>query len=178
MIIINLFGEPGAGKSTLAGDIFTYFKKKGYNIEYLQEFAKQKLYEQNKKVFECETYILSKQIYRQLTTSENVDCVVTDSPILLGHIYENNIERKDVLKKLSLSYFKEFDNLNFFIFRRHEYQKEGRFQTEEESEKISKYILKMLKDENIDYFEIYTNKPLEETLEFIEQQVNIKLNNI
>ena len=45
MIVINLFGEPSAGKSTAAMDITARLKRKGINAEYVSEFAKDKVYE-------------------------------------------------------------------------------------------------------------------------------------
>ncbi len=44
-IVINLFGEPGAGKSTAAMDITARLKRKGINAEYVSGFAKDKVYE-------------------------------------------------------------------------------------------------------------------------------------
>ena len=39
-IVINLFGEPSAGKSTCAMDITAQLKRNGINAEYVSEFAK------------------------------------------------------------------------------------------------------------------------------------------
>ena len=47
----NLFGEPSAGKSTVAMDITARLKRAGINAEYVSEFAKDKAYEQNTEVF-------------------------------------------------------------------------------------------------------------------------------
>lgn len=41
-IVVNLFGEPGAGKSTAAMDITARLKRKGINAEYVSEFAKRR----------------------------------------------------------------------------------------------------------------------------------------
>jgi adenylylsulfate kinase-like enzyme len=38
--VINLFGGPGTGKSTLAAALFTDLKMKGINAELVTEFAK------------------------------------------------------------------------------------------------------------------------------------------
>lgn len=43
MILINLFGAPGTGKSTGAAYIFSQLKMKGINAELVTEFAKDKL---------------------------------------------------------------------------------------------------------------------------------------
>jgi len=56
-IILNLYGAPGAGKSTGAAYIFSKLKLKGYNVELVTEFAKDKVYEGSKAVFETGLYL-------------------------------------------------------------------------------------------------------------------------
>lgn len=51
MIVVNLFGAPGAGKSTGAARIFSNLKMAGINAELVTEFAKDKVWEENKAVF-------------------------------------------------------------------------------------------------------------------------------
>ena len=41
---INIYGGPGVGKSTLAASIFAFMKKRGDNVELVQEFVKQFAY--------------------------------------------------------------------------------------------------------------------------------------
>ena len=40
MLVVNLFGVPGAGKSTGAAYVFSKLKMKGINAELVTEFAK------------------------------------------------------------------------------------------------------------------------------------------
>jgi len=51
MIVVNLFGAPGAGKSTGAAYIFAMLKLMDLNVELITEFAKDKVYEETKKVW-------------------------------------------------------------------------------------------------------------------------------
>ena len=44
-VVINLFGGPGAGKSTCAMEICSELKKHGLSAEYVQEYAKELVYE-------------------------------------------------------------------------------------------------------------------------------------
>ena len=48
MIVCNLFGSPGTGKSTLAAYVFAKLKMLGINCELVTEFAKDKTWENNK----------------------------------------------------------------------------------------------------------------------------------
>ena len=56
-IIVNLFGAPGAGKSTGAAYIFSKIKMAGVNAELVTEFAKDKVWEESKEVFNNQIYI-------------------------------------------------------------------------------------------------------------------------
>ena len=50
-MVVNLFGVPGAGKSTGAAYIFSRLKMEGVNCELVTEFAKDKVWEQTEEVF-------------------------------------------------------------------------------------------------------------------------------
>lgn len=52
-LVINLFGAPGAGKSTGAAIVFAELKKRGVNAELVTEFAKDKTWEGNAIALGC-----------------------------------------------------------------------------------------------------------------------------
>ena len=87
MIIVNLFGVPGAGKSTGAAYIFSQLKMKGINAELITEFAKDKVWENNEKVFKNQLYLFGKQSFRISRVQDEVDVIITDSPLLLSIFY-------------------------------------------------------------------------------------------
>ena len=60
-IVVNLFAGPGAGKSTGAAYIFSMLKMAGIDTEYVNEYAKDKVWEDNKEVFKCQFLISGKQ---------------------------------------------------------------------------------------------------------------------
>ena len=84
MLVVNLFGAPGAGKSTGAAYIFSRLKLAGINAELVTEFAKDKVWEESKAVFQNQAYIFGKQYFRISRVQDKVDVVITDSPILLS----------------------------------------------------------------------------------------------
>lgn len=43
-IVINIFGAPGAGKSTTAAALFALMKLEGYKVELATEHAKDRYY--------------------------------------------------------------------------------------------------------------------------------------
>lgn len=174
-LIINCLGEPGAGKSTIAARIFYILKCKGYNVEYLQEFAKQKLYEMADKVFSCEPYIFGKQLYRLMSVSDNVDIVVTDSPIILPPFYEKDENKRKILFDLALEYFKDFNNLNILVQRKHNYVEDGRFQTEEQANDICNNILEFLRTSDISTYVIQSTISDEDLYRWIDEQLTLEL---
>ena len=50
-LVVNLFGVPGAGKSTGAAYIFAMLKMYGINAELITEYAKDKVWEENTQAF-------------------------------------------------------------------------------------------------------------------------------
>ena len=63
MLVVNLFGAPGAGKSTGAAYIFSKLKMAGINAELVTEFAKDKVWEESKAVFQNQAYIFGRQLF-------------------------------------------------------------------------------------------------------------------
>lgn len=55
-LIVNLFGVPGAGKSTGAAYIFSCIKMAGVNAELITEYAKDKVWERNDEAFRNQAY--------------------------------------------------------------------------------------------------------------------------
>ena len=90
MIVINLYGAPGAGKSTGAAYLFSQLKLAGINAELVTEFAKDKAWEESKAVFENQVYLFGKQYFRMSRVDVKVDVVVTDSPLLLSSYYNKD----------------------------------------------------------------------------------------
>ena len=156
-LIINFIGEPGAGKSWASWYISAKLKQNGFKVEYLPEFAKSKLYEHSEKVFTCEPYIFGKQLYKMHSMSDEVDIIVTDSPIILPHFYEKDEQSKELLKQLELYHFNQFNNLNICLMRDHDYKQEGRFQTEDQAEQLHNEMMYFLMLNNIDYYSFFTS---------------------
>ncbi len=147
MILVNLFGAPGAGKSTGAAYVFARLKMAGINAELVTEYAKDKVWEENYAVFKNQAYIFGKQFFRISRLEGKVDVVVTDSPLLLSCFYGKDDTRlgdefNALVRKVSASY----PSVNAFLQRVKPYNPNGRFQTEEESDEVSNEILLLLED--------------------------------
>lgn len=153
MLIVNLFGAPGAGKSTLAAYVFAKLKMAGVNAELVTEFAKDKTWENNHKALANQVYVFGKQLYRITRCQDDVDVIVTDSPILLSIIYNHSDILGEDFNNLVYKVFSSYNNANYFINRVKKYNPKGRSQTEEESDEIAVEVKEMLNKYGVDYTE-------------------------
>lgn len=154
MLVINLFGTPGAGKSTGAAYVFSQLKMQGINAELITEFAKDKVWENNEEVFKNQAYLFGKQSYKISRCKDKVECIITDSPLPLSIFYNNDEVLGEDFNKTVLNVFNSYDNLNYLLTRTKPYNPAGRHQTEEESDQLKAPMLSLLNDRNIPYTEI------------------------
>lgn len=149
MLIVNLFGAPGAGKSTGAAYVFSKLKMAGINAELVTEFAKDKVWEGSQAVFENQAYIFGKQYFRISRLQNKVDVAITDSPILLSSFYNRDEVLGKELDALVTKVFNTYNNYNVFIDRVKPYNPVGRFQTEAESDELAGDMFRFLADHGV-----------------------------
>lgn len=151
MLLINLFGGPGAGKSTGAAYIFSQLKMAGVNAELVTEFAKDKVWEGNKEVFKNQAYIFGKQYFKISRCADKVDVIITDSPLLLSIVYNDNPVLGDSFNETVKNVFNSFNSMNFVLNREKEYNPVGRNQTESEAKEVDVQVREILDQEKIPY---------------------------
>lgn len=152
--VINLFGGPGCGKSTGAAYIFSMLKMRGYNCELVTEFAKDKTWEHNSKALSCQPYVFGKQCYRMDRCKDEVDIIITDSPLFLSAMYNDDSDIEPDFTQTVIKKFNEFENYNFFLKRSKEYNPKGRNQTEEEAKILDLKIKNNLYNFKINFLEV------------------------
>lgn len=155
-IIVNLFGGPGSGKSTGATWLFSQLKLRGIDCEYVSEFAKDKVWEENSKVFANQFYLSGKQSFKISRCFGKVDIIITDCPIAMGCVYSTS-------EKLTEAILEEFGkygtrNINAFIRRDKEYNPNGRNQSYVEAKGIDDSIQSLLSNNSIPYLSFYGNE--------------------
>lgn len=153
-LIVNLFGVPGAGKSTGAAQVFANLKKKGINAELVTEFAKDKVWEENQEVFKNQAYIFGKQSFKISRCAGKVDVIITDSPLPLSIFYNNDPLLTENFNKTVMDVFNGYENLNYLLIRTKPYNPSGRFQSEEESDALKEPLTKLLRTCCIPYKEV------------------------
>lgn len=150
-MIINLFGGPCVGKSLIASKLFASMKENGYNVEYVPEYAKDLTYEGRFDVLSNDQlYVFAKQHRKILRLKDQVDFIVTDSPLLLSIVYSNinpsDIYNYNLFEAFIFSVNRKYNHLNIILDRNHdfEYKNEGRTQNLSEAididEKIKTYV--------------------------------------
>lgn len=153
MYVVNLFAQPGAGKSTGAAYIFAKLKMAGVNAELITEFAKDKVWEENKEVFKNQAYLFGKQYYRMSRCKDKVDVLVTDSPLLLSILYNEDETLGREFNAVVGNVFNSFNNLNYWINRVKPYNPKGRHQTEEEADGLIPILRFIMRDNHVEWTE-------------------------
>lgn len=150
-LIINLIGPPGAGKSTGATFLFAMLKMMGINAEYVNEVAKDKVWEGSDFALAHQEYIFGEQSFKIACCAKSVDVVITDSPLLLSIFYNKFDVLGDSFNQTVLNVFNSYNNKVYYIDRVKEYNPIGRKQTQEESDIIGEQIKELLNKYKIDY---------------------------
>lgn len=150
--VVNLLGGPGTGKSTTAAHTFALLKHGRVNCELIQEFVKEAAWEKrSKKIFMAQDYLFGKQHFRLIQVQDDVDVIVTDSPLILGCAYIGPNYELPSLKHVIKEAHDCYDNLNIFLDRVKDYNPAGRNQTEKEAIQLDIAIKKVLIENKINY---------------------------
>ncbi len=147
MRVINIFGSPGSGKSTLAAGLFFRMKCMRLSVELVTEFAKDLVWDGINPIGFDQSYILASQNHRIQRLDGNVDFVISDSPVLLSHIYGD--QTNPFLKNYIDSLFNQYQSINFLTLLCNSYEKVGRVHSEEESRTIQEKIIHLTESKNI-----------------------------
>lgn len=171
-LVINLFGAPGAGKSTMALGLAYSLKKQKLNAELATEYAKDMTFDERWGTLRDQIYIFAKQRARIERLVPHCDVIVTDCPVLLGANYYPELF-PDSFRELLLWSFNQHDTLNLFLNRVHEYQTTGRRQTAEESDQIAQEMRDFLTSNGVNFVELPGN---EEGLTQVLDMVDLRMN--
>ena len=166
MRVINLFSGPGAGKSTVAAELFTILKKLNQEVELVTEYAKDLVWDDRQPILKDQLYIMGKQNRRLDRLQRKVDWAITDSPLLLCASYAAP-DYYPSFKQLCFEAFNQYDNVNYFLSRSTEYNSIGRMQTEIDAKKVDSEIKSTLLAFKIPFTPINLNTGVHTILEDI-----------
>ncbi len=166
-VVINLYAGPGTGKSTSCAQIFSELKWVGINCEMVREFAKDKVWENSLDVLNDQIYIFGKQQHKLRVLINQVEVIITDSPILLSLIYDKT--ENPNFKNLVVDVHREFENINIFLEREKPYNPKGRVQNEEKAKLIDTKVKNLLDELGENYLTVSGNKEdIQEVIELLK----------
>lgn len=154
-LVVNLFGGPGAGKTAAAWEIAKILKKGNVLTEYIPEYAKDLVWAERFDLldgsFAHQLRILEEQNRRLKCVQGKVDVAVTDSPVILGLIYQKY--PSEDLKREAFKAYNSYFNFNLFIERpkNRQFEQAGRIHTEQESLEKDREIINLLKGNRLYY---------------------------
>ena len=148
-LIINTFGGPGLGKSTVSAGIFYCLKRMQVSCELVTEFAKDMVWEKHEDMLRDQIMVFANQHRRIERLRDQVDVVVTDSPFIMGITYAS--DRYKHLPLLMTEAWHSFDNVNILLERSTTYDPRGRVQTEDQAVEKDHQIRQLLDTLNIEY---------------------------
>lgn len=167
--VINLYGGPGIGKSTLAARLYSFMAENKFKVELAREYVKDWLWSGRQVGKYDQMYFLVQQFKRESILYNKVDYVITDSPFTLAAFYGEYYGQQQFLTTAANAMRKmaEEDGVkynDYIITRSTEYEPLGRYETEEQAllidSKIEDYLISNTIQPtkiNNNYLEIYTN---------------------
>lgn len=155
--VINLFGGPGIGKSTICAQMYADLKKRGVSCEMVREYVKDWAWEQRQLGPYDQLHITGEQIRREALLLGRTNIVITDSPVLIGAEYARRYSPRHVAKgalEAARAYYRQVaedghEHIHVMLARAGEYTPESRYQTESEARKIDAGLLTLLEALNL-----------------------------
>lgn len=178
--IINLFGGPGIGKSSIAAGLIYKLKKNHITCDAPYEFPKLLAWDENHLAIADQLYVLANQHRGIVKSYGKVDYIVLDSPILLSLTYKNyyqsntypaNLYGKS-FDKMVLDVFNQYDNINILLERGEgKHNEKERYQNLEQSIELDNIIETNLIKNDIPYYVVKVGKgTVNKILKIIESE--------
>jgi ABC-type Fe3+/spermidine/putrescine transport system ATPase subunit len=160
--VVNMLGGPGCRKSTTALLVAGLMKAKKLNVEYVNEYPKDLVYENRPDMFAEQDYIFAQQNKRlRRLVKSKVEWAITDTSLLLSLFYRpQNFYENDSFDSFVRSVYSTYTNINILLSRPDNYVQFGRNETEEQAKQIDKNIVDFLNKNYIQYFSFESYDPL------------------
>lgn len=161
--IINLFGGPGIGKSSIASGLTYKLKKKHITCDNPYEFPKVLAWDENHSAIKDQLYVLANQHRGIVKSFGKVDYIILDSPIILSLVYKSVYEGIEYpaslygesFDKMVLDIHNQYNTLNILLKRTEGgFNEKERYQTLDESKILDNAIENTLIKNNISYITV------------------------
>lgn len=156
--VINLFGGPCTGKSSVSAGLFHTMKSARYSVEAISEYAKQMVWERQHHIQFTDQFTIAAMQHKKQhdLIGHGIEYVITDSPLLLTNIYQPDNYYKS-FSNLIFEINDSYDNLNILLERSFDYDGIGRNQNEEQAVEIHNKIVNYLNQNNIPHYTLKSN---------------------
>lgn len=164
--VINLFGGPGIGKSSIASGLTYKLKKNHINCDNPYEFPKVLAWDENYSAISDQLYVVANQHRGIVKSFGKVDYIILDSPVILSLIYKDYYNQKrgsdypsklykDSFDQMILDIHNGYDSINILLKRSEgNHNEKERYQNLSESIEIDAMIKDALDAHEIEYHEI------------------------
>lgn len=168
MLVINLLGEPGVGKSVTASGLFYELSVNGFKSELITEVAKGYAWETPKDhtgkalahpVFSQQIFLLGEQNRWLERVKGKRDIAIMECPLILTAIYQPENYFKS-FESLVIEQFNAYNNFNILLERNHDFDVDGRVHTEEESKEVRSKLKDFLNKHQIPYITMKTHEEI------------------
>jgi hypothetical protein len=150
-LVVNFIGAPGSGKTVAAASVFSQLKKTHVPTALVSEFAYQMVIEANASALKNQLYVWANQQFRIFCGYQHSQITVTDSPILLGAIYNTNAS--EALMQVFFEEYHRYNNFNILVTLDHSrpYSMTGRIHSFTESISIENQIIDLMNNNDIPF---------------------------
>ena len=173
-ILINMLGCPSSGKTSLSAKLFAELKDMDLNVEYTSEYVKGWAWEGKVIGPFDQFYIFGKEVHNQSRLFDKVDFVISDSPVMLSAFYHHYYKGNEALSVVCHNFYNLVDKagvkvLSFFLPRTRKYVQQGRYQTEQEADKLALDLREWLDNEKYPYY--YLDCPDTERIDIVMKKL-------
>jgi hypothetical protein len=166
MLVVNLLGEPGVGKSVTAAGLFFELSINNFKSEVIPEVAKGYAWETPKDaqgksllhpIFGQQIFLLGEQNRMLERVKGQREIAIMECPLLMGAIYKPDnyfIHFTDLV----LEQFHAYKNINIVLERAHNFDPQGRVHDESQSKEVRSKMFDFLNEHNIPYVTMRTNE--------------------
>lgn len=147
-VLVNIFGGPGVGKTTIAAEVFIELSKWGKTVHLMQEKSKVDAWLKKPPTLEDQVRYLAETYDEQAKLLRNgrPEVILSDSPVALVGIYTDLngglMGNATHLAKsiMTIALGDHSKELPFLLERMGEYVEDGRFQSEVDAKRLDRDI--------------------------------------
>lgn len=158
-LVINIFGSAGVGKTTLATKLYNFMQADGGDNKsaaqlkpvIVREYATMLINEGKTELLKDQILVTRNQIKLLQDAFKSSNLVITDSPVDLGLLYNQNPNTVQEVSKLIVGANRGYTSIDLFLLHdddtKQTYTMQGRVHTLEQSRANEERLLSILKQE-------------------------------